>query len=103
MAINLAALPLYLLLLFVPPLNFFLYYGINGYLLGREYFELVAVRRLESRAAKDMRRRFRGTVFLAGVIIAFFLSIPIVNLIAPVIATAFLVHLYQGLQRRAAG
>ncbi|MGF1610564.1 MAG: EI24 domain-containing protein [Kiloniellales bacterium] len=96
---NLLALPLYLLLLFVPPLNLFVYYGLNGYLLGREYFEMVAVRRLQSADAKRLRRRNRGRVFLAGVIIAFILSIPLVNLVAPIVATGFLVHLFHGLMR----
>ena len=96
---NIVALPFYLLLLFVPPLNLFLYYGLNGYLLGREYFELVAVRRMDAKAAKTMRRRFRGKVFLAGVIIAFMLSIPIINLLAPIVATGFLVHVFHDLQR----
>lgn len=100
-AANLIALPLYLLLLFVPPLNLFVYYGLNGYLLGREYFEMVAVRRLQSADAKRLRRRYRGRVFLAGVIIAFILSIPLVNLVAPIIATGFLVHLFHGLKRGA--
>ena len=99
--VNLLALPLYLLLLFVPPLNLLLYYGLNGYLLGREYFEMVAVRRLPSPDAKRLRRRYRGRVFLAGVIIAFILSIPLVNLVAPIVATGFLVHLFHGLKRGA--
>ena len=98
-AVNLLALPLYLLLLFVPPLNLFVYYAVNGYLLGREYFELVAVRRMDARSAKELRRRFRGKVFLAGVIVAFFLSIPIVNLLAPIVATGFLVHVFHDLRR----
>ncbi len=55
--LNLLALPLYLLLLFVPPLNLFVFYGLNGYLLGREYFELVALRRLEETVARRLRRR----------------------------------------------
>ena len=99
--VNLLALPLYLLLLFVPPLNLFVYYGLNGYLLGREYFEMVAVRRLDAPGAKRLRRRYRGRVFLAGIIIAFILSIPLVNLIAPIVATGFLVHLFHGLKREA--
>ena len=98
-AVNLLALPLYLLLLFVPPLNLFLYYGVNGYLLGREYFELVAVRRMDTRTAKALRRRFRGKVFLAGVIIAFLLTIPFVNLLAPIVATGFLVHVFHDLRQ----
>lgn len=97
--INLLVMPLYLILIFVPPLNLFLFYGLNGYLLGREYFEMVAVRRLEPKPARSLRRRHRGKVFLAGVIIAFVLTIPIVNLVAPIAATAFLVHIFEDLRR----
>ncbi len=96
--VNLLALPLYLLFLFLPPLNLILFYAINGYLLGREYFELVAVRRLESPEARRFRRRYRGKVFFAGAIIAFLFSIPLVNLIAPIIGTALLVHVFERLR-----
>jgi uncharacterized protein involved in cysteine biosynthesis len=98
--INLLALPLYLVFLFIPPLNFFVFYGINGYLLGREYFELVAVRRLDSVSARQLRRRYRGRVFLAGVIIAVLLSVPLLNLVTPIVATGFLVHVFESLRRR---
>ena len=99
-AINLVALPLYLLFLFIPPLNFFVFYGINGYLLGREYFELVAVRRMDSVSARRLRRRYRGRVFLAGTIIAVLLSVPLLNLVTPIIATGFLVHVFETLRQR---
>lgn len=99
--VNLLALPLYLLFLFIPPLNLFVFYGVNGYLLGREYFELVAVRRMLSAEAKRLRRGFRGKTFMAGVIIAVLLSIPIVNLVTPIIATGFMVHVLEQLRRKA--
>ncbi len=101
--VNLLALPLYLLLLVFPPLNLFVFYGINGYLLGREYFELVAVRRLESPEARRLRRRHRLRTFLAGVIITFFFSIPLVNLLAPIIATGMSVHVFEKLRRGGGG
>lgn len=99
--VNLLALPLYLLFLFIPPLNFFVFYGVNGYLLGREYFELVAVRRMLSAEARRLRRRYRGKTFMAGVIIAILLSIPIVNLVTPIIATGFMVHVFESLRQKA--
>ncbi len=99
-ALNLLVLPFYLLLLFVPPLNLFLFYGLNGYLFGREYFEIVAFRRLDAPDAKRMRRRFRGRLFLAGAMIAFMMTVPVVNLFAPVVATGFMVHIFEGLRRR---
>lgn len=94
--VNLLALPVYLLM---PGINFFVFLGLNGYLLGREYFEVVALRRLDPSAARALRRRCAGRVFLAGAVIAGLFAVPLVNLLAPAVATAFMVHLFEGLQR----
>jgi len=91
--LNLLLLPFYLLLLWFPPAYAALFYGVNGYLLGREYFEQVAMRRLDPEAARRLRRAYQGRIVLAGVAIAFLLTVPILNLIAPVVATAFMLHL----------
>ena len=95
--LNLLALPVYIL---APGVNFFVFLGVNGYLFGREYFEVVALRRLDPIAARAARRRVAGRVFLAGVVIAGLFAIPFVNLVAAVVATAFMVHLLA--QMRAA-
>jgi len=99
--LNLLVLPLYLILIWIPPLNLLLFYLLNGYLLGREYFEMVAVRRLEPAATKRLRRDRRGRVILAGTVITFLLTIPLVNLITPIIATAFMLHIFEDLRRQA--
>ena len=101
LALNLLALPVYLVLLFLPPFNLFVFYLLNGYLLGREYFELVAVRRTDMAAVKRLRRAYRGRVFLAGVVIAFLLTLPLINLVMPIVATGFMLHVFEGLRRRA--
>jgi uncharacterized protein involved in cysteine biosynthesis len=101
--LNLLALPLYAILTFVPPLNLLLFYGLNGLLLGREYFELVALRRMDSRAARAVRHVYAGRLLLAGVLITFLSVIPIANLLTPVVATAFMVHIVEGLRGEAAG
>jgi CysZ protein len=88
--LNLLALPIYIL---APGVNFFVFLGINGYLFGREYFEAVASRRLDPVATRALRRRRSGQVFAAGIVIAGLFAIPLVNLVAAVIATAFMVHL----------
>jgi uncharacterized protein involved in cysteine biosynthesis len=103
LVINLLALPFYLALLFLPPMNLVLFYLINGYLLGREYFELVAVRRLDIRGATKLRKHFRLRVILAGAVIAFMLTIPLVNLFTPILATAFMLHIFEDLRRRTGG
>jgi CysZ protein len=95
--LNLLALPVYLL---VPGINLFLFLSLNGYLLGREYFEVVALRRLDAAAARAARRRFGLRVFLGGIMIATLFSLPLVTLVAPVIATAFMVHVFEALPRR---
>lgn len=94
--LNLLALPLYLL----PGPNLIIYLALNGYLLGREYFELVAGRRLPAATVSALRRRLRGRLWVAGVIIAGLLTVPFFNLIAPVVAVAFMVHLFEGLRRK---
>src|SRR6266446_3219129 len=88
--LNLLALPVYLL---VHGINLFLF------LLGREYFEVVALRRLDAAATRAARNRFGLRVFLGGVMIAALFSLPLVNLVAPVIATAFMVHVFEALPR----
>ena len=99
--LNLVFLPLYLLLTFLPPFNFFVFYALNGYLLGREYFELVAQRRLDPAAMKQLRKARRGRVFMAGIVIAVLLTVPLVNVVMPIVATGFMVHVFEGLRRGA--
>lgn len=90
------------MLVFLPfaPIFPFVVYGVNGYLLGREYFELVAARRIEPDQVRALRRTHRLTVLAAGVIIAGLFTLPVVNLAAPVIGTAAMVHVFHGLAQR---
>lgn len=99
-ALNLLALPIYLLL---PGINLLLFLVVNGYLLGRGYFEAVALRRLDAGSVRVVRRRFAGRIFFGGVAIAAVFALPVVNLVAPVIATAFMVHVFEGLPPVALG
>jgi uncharacterized protein involved in cysteine biosynthesis len=96
--LNLLALPVYI---FFPPATPFVYYGLNGHLFGREYFELVALRRMDADAAAAMRKRHGTSLFVAGVIIAGLFSIPILGWFMPAIAAAFMVHVFESLRRRA--
>jgi len=100
LAVNLVLLPVYLALIFVPPLNLVLFYVVNGFLLGREYFEAVALRRMPPAAAKRARLRVRGHVWLGGALIAFMFSIPFLNLAAPALGTALMLHMFQRLRGR---
>lgn len=89
---------LMLVFLLFPPVFPFVFYGINGYLLGREYFELVGMRRLEPGSVTNMRRQHRLTVFVTGLVIAFLLTVPFVNLLAPIVGTAAMVHVFERLR-----
>jgi CysZ protein len=99
LALNLVALPLYL----VPVVNVFLYYAVNGYLVGRMYFETVALRRMESRRMHDLWRRRRGTFIVAGAMLAILLTLPVVDLATPLIGLAFMLHLVEAERRDAPG
>jgi len=98
LALNVVALPLYL---FFPGANLLLFLLLNGYLLGREYQELVAARRQTNTEMRADRRRHRMTLLLAGMAIAGMMVIPLVNLLAPLVATAFMVHVVQALRAKA--
>jgi CysZ protein len=74
----------------------------NSYLLGREYFELAAMRFRPPDEAKALRKKHESTVFLAGMVIAVFVSIPVVNLATPVFAMAFMVHMHKRLSGKRA-
>lgn len=74
-----------------------LYLAINGMLLGREYLEVVGPRRISFKEVRTLRRRHRFKVFVSGVLIALLFLIPVFNLVAPVVATAFMVHVYHGM------
>lgn len=69
----------------------------TAFLLSREYFELAAMRFRSPAEARRMRKENQSTVFLAGMLIAAFVSIPILNLATPLFGTAFMVHMHKRL------
>ena len=103
LALNLLMLPIVL----IPFINVIIYpvifYGVNGYLFGREFLEIVAPRRVSFKKTRELRRRNRVKIIVGGVLIALLFTVPVVNLIAPVLATAYMVHLYHGMQGRRPG
>src|SRR5690606_42140482 len=84
-----------LVLLLVPGVNIAAFFLVNGYLLGREFFEFAAMRLLPEAEAKALRRRNAGTIFLAGLVVAAFLAVPLLNLLTPLFAAAMMVHLHK--------
>ncbi|MFC6686676.1 EI24 domain-containing protein [Jhaorihella thermophila] len=94
---NLAALILYLIF---TPLAPFIFWGLNGYLLGREYFTLAAIRRLGAEDAARLRAENALTIWMAGTLMAVPLTIPLLNLLVPILGAATFTHIYHALSNR---
>ena len=91
---NICALVLYL---FFVPLAPFIFWGLNGFLLGREYFTLAAIRRVGRQQAKVLRSRYMLRIWAAGFLMAVPLSVPLLNLIIPILGAATFTHLFHRL------
>ena len=92
---NTVALIAYLLF---APLAPAIFYALNGYLLGREYYRMIAVRRLGRDGAKAAFRANLSLIWLTGALMAVPLTIPLVNLLVPVIGVAAFTHLFHRLE-----
>lgn len=97
-----AAIPYLIFMVVFPPAYMALSALVNGYLVGREYFELVALRHMDPPAVRAAYKRNRTRLSVAGAVIAVMLGIPLVNLLAPIVATAFMVHIFADLRGRRA-
>ncbi|MBO6775452.1 MAG: EI24 domain-containing protein [Marinibacterium sp.] len=93
-AANVVALVVYAIF---PPAAVFIFWALNGFLLGREYFTLAAMRRIGRPAAKVLRRKHAGTIWLAGILMAMPLSVPLINLVIPVLGAATFTHIFHAL------
>lgn len=96
LALNLLCLPLYFTVVLFP----FVYFSLNGYLLGKEFFEMAAARHMGREAAVKLRKRYGTVVFLCGAAIVLMSTIPAVNLIAPFTGIALMGHLYWMIMER---
>lgn len=97
--VNLVALIIYLLSTLLAPVVFWI---VNGILLGREYFQLVAMRHLGRKGANALRAKHRLTIWFAGFLMAVPLSIPLLNLFIPLIGVAVFTHMFHALNTSAA-
>lgn len=86
-----------LLLVLLPGINMGAFFVANAWLLGREYFQQVAIRHMPEDDVRRLRAENGGRIFLAGLVIAVVLAIPILNLVTPLFATAFMVHIVKAL------
>lgn len=80
---------------FVGPFIPLVFWAVNGWLLGQEYFTLVALRRMDKAAVRGLRRVNRGKIWLAGALMAAPLSVPVLNLLIPVFGVATFTHLFH--------
>ena len=94
--VNLIAL---ILFFFVGPFAPMLFWVVNGYLLGREYFQMAAMRRVGREQAKQLRSRHNLQIWTAGTLMAIPLSIPLVNLLIPIVGAATFTHLFHRVTR----
>jgi CysZ protein len=67
----------------------------NGWLLGREFFELASLRHLSRRQSDALRRRHSGKIFAGGLLISVLTVIPVLDLIAPFFGSALMAHLFK--------
>ncbi len=93
-AVNIGALALYG---FAGPFIPVVFWAVNGFFLGREYFTMVATRRLGRAGAKALRKRHAARIWIAGTLMAAPLSVPLVNLLIPVLGAATFTHLFHRL------
>ncbi len=103
LAVNILALPVYLALFWFLGTGAFLMLAVNGLITGREYFEITALRRMSASEMHAIRSKNRFPLFLAGTAIASLGFIPVLNLIAPVVGIAIMVHICHGRQLLAGG
>lgn len=88
-----------LLLLLVPGVNAVAFFGANAYLFGRGYFELAALRYLPIARVRRLRQQNVLKLSVAGLFVAAFLLVPILNLLTPLFATAFMVRIATDILR----
>lgn len=93
LVVNLAVLPMVLF-----GVGAFVLVAVNAYLIGREYFEMVAMRHMPVEEAKVLRRENSPTVFIAALLPAVMSLVPIVNLAVPLFSTAYFTHLFKSVQ-----
>lgn len=94
--VNLFALPLVLFLGF----GYVIFFVANGYLLGREYFEMAARRFADKGTVDRLRQRSGAQIFTAGLLIAGVMAVPLLNILTPLFATAFMVHMHKRIAAR---
>ena len=92
-----------ILSMIVPLLAPFVFWATNGYLMGREYFQMAAMRRLPRAQAQELFQRHQGSIWTAGVLMAIPMSIPLVGLFIPILGAATFTHQFERLRALPSG
>jgi len=92
-AVNIPLLPFYFIF---PPLPA----AVNGWILGRSFFDMAALRRETPQQTRMLRKSVRGKMILGGILLAVLTLVPLLNLIAPVFGLAMMTHLYNSARIR---
>ena len=92
-----------ILSMIVPLLAPFVFWATNGYLMGREYFQMAAMRRLPRAQAQELFQRHQGAIWIAGILMAIPMSIPLVGLFIPILGAATFTHQFERLRALPSG
>ena len=92
-----------ILSMIVPLLAPFVFWATNGYLMGREYFQMAAMRRMPRAQAQELFQRHQGSIWTAGILIAIPMSIPLVGLFIPILGDATFTHQFERLRALPSG
>ncbi|WP_347853350.1 EI24 domain-containing protein [Planktomarina sp.] len=87
-----------ILSMIVPLLAPFVFWATNGYLMGREYFQMAAMRRMPRAQAQELYQRHQGSIWTAGILMAIPMSIPLVGLFIPILGAATFTHQFERLR-----
>lgn len=72
---------------------------LNSYLLGREFFDAVALCHRGRDEVRLIRKANRKKIYSGGFMITLMTLMPVVNLFVPLLAIVWMVHVYHGLQK----
>ena len=92
-----------ILSMIVPLLAPFVFWAANGYLMGREYFQMAAMRRMPRAQAQELFQRHQGSIWTAGILMAIPMSIPLVGLFIPILGAATFTHQFERLRALPSG
>jgi len=90
LGLNILVIPLYFV-----GIGFIVSIALNSYLIGIEFFESAAGYHLGKPMASKLRRKHSSKVFFSGFVLTIMALIPFVNLILPIIAIVWMVHIYH--------